>query len=77
MYRNECLIKEYRLIELMLRHIRTELDRIAETGKTDPLFVDIAVGIIRDYADGTHHKKEEPHDCAISAISASPMRTRI
>jgi hemerythrin-like domain-containing protein len=55
----ELLVTEHRLIERLLKHIHMELDRIAETGKTDPLFVEVAVDFIRAYADRTHHGRDE------------------
>jgi len=53
------LMKEHRLIELMIAVIRDEMARIEKTRKIDPLFVDAAVDFIRVYADRTHHGKEE------------------
>jgi len=50
---------EHRLIERMIAQIEIELQRISQTGKTDPLFIDTAVDFIRTYADRTHHGKEE------------------
>ena len=53
------LMIEHRLIERILVQFRAELERIAITGKTDPVFVDIAVDFFRTYGDRTHHGKEE------------------
>jgi len=53
------LMIEHRLIERMIEQIGKELQAIAQTGKTDPLFIDAAVDFIRTYADRTHHGKEE------------------
>ncbi|MCL5123040.1 MAG: hemerythrin domain-containing protein [Deltaproteobacteria bacterium] len=53
------LMIEHRLIERMLTHFRTELQRISITGKTDPVFIDTAVDFFRMYGDRTHHGKEE------------------
>lgn len=53
------LMVEHRLIERMLAVIRQTLERIANTGEVDPLFVDTAVDFIVMYADRTHHGKEE------------------
>jgi len=53
------LMIEHRLIERMIERIKTELQQIEQTGKADPLFVDVAVDFIRTYADRTHHGKEE------------------
>lgn len=53
------LMIEHRLIERMIAQIEAELQRIEQTGKTDPLFIDQAVDFIRTYADRTHHGKEE------------------
>lgn len=53
------LMIEHRLIDRMIERIKTELQQIEQTGKADPLFVDVAVDFIRTYADRTHHGKEE------------------
>lgn len=53
------LMIEHRLIESMIARIEIELQRIAQTDKADPLFIDTAVDFIRTYADRTHHGKEE------------------
>ena len=62
MQTSERLMTEHRLIELMLKHIHAELDRIAKTGKTDPLFVEGAVDFIRTYADRQTHRGKEDRD---------------
>ena len=53
------LMIEHRLIERMIAKIEAELQSIAETGNTDPVFIDVAVDFIRTYVDRTHHGKEE------------------
>lgn len=53
------LMKEHRVIERMIAHIRNALPEIETTRRVDPVFIDIAVDFIRMYADRTHHGKEE------------------
>jgi hemerythrin-like domain-containing protein len=53
------LMIEHRLIEKMLLIIQKEVDRIENTSKIDPVFIDVTVDFIRTYADRTHHGKEE------------------
>jgi len=50
---------EHRLIERMIVVMEREVQRIQETGKVDPGFIDVAVDFIRSYADRCHHGKEE------------------
>jgi hemerythrin-like domain-containing protein len=50
---------EHRLIERMLRSFESEISKINEQKKVNPLFVDTAVDFIRIYADRLHHGKEE------------------
>ena len=35
------------------------MERMAQGGKTDPVHLEIVVSLIRNFADGLHHKKEE------------------
>lgn len=53
------LMIEHRLIERMISIIKDVLRQIESTQKVDPVFVDTAVDFIRNYADRTHHGKEE------------------
>lgn len=53
------LMKEHRLIERMIRIMKTELENTRKEQDIDPLFVDIVVDFIRTYADRCHHGKEE------------------
>jgi len=53
------LMKEHRLIEKMLAHVREAVDCARRQGEIDPLFVDQVLDFIRTYADRTHHGKEE------------------
>jgi hemerythrin-like domain-containing protein len=53
------LMVEHRLIERMIAVMETEVQRVQNTGKVDPGFIDIAVDFIRTYADRCHHGKEE------------------
>jgi len=50
---------EHRLIERMLDLMRTEIDRIGERGRADTDFIDLAVRFIKEFADISHHGKEE------------------
>lgn len=50
---------EHRLIERMISRMRTEVERIEAGGAVDPLFIDVGVDFIRNYADLCHHGKEE------------------
>ena len=50
---------EHRLIERMIVVMEREVQRIQETDKVDPGFIDVAVDFIRSYADRCHHGKEE------------------
>lgn len=53
------LMWEHRLIERMLRSFESEISKINEQKKVNPLFIDTAVDFIRIYADRLHHGKEE------------------
>jgi hemerythrin-like domain-containing protein len=53
------LMWEHRLIEKMLDVAGREAQKIRESRKVDPVFIDTAVDFIRTYADRTHHGKEE------------------
>ena len=39
--------------------IKKEIEKMKKYNKANPLFIDIAVDLIRMYADRTHHGKEE------------------
>jgi hemerythrin-like domain-containing protein len=53
------MMREHRLIERMIAAMRRELERIDDSGETDPVFVESAVDFFRTYGDRTHHGKEE------------------
>ncbi len=53
------LMWEHRLIEKMLAVAGREAEKIRESWKVNPVFIDTAVDFIRTYADRTHHGKEE------------------
>ncbi len=53
------LMREHRLIERMVGLLNSEMERIEQTGKTEPDFITAAVDFFRTYADKTHHGKEE------------------
>jgi hemerythrin-like domain-containing protein len=53
------LMWEHRLIEKMLAVAGREAEKIRESRKVDPVFIDSVVDFIRTYADRTHHGKEE------------------
>lgn len=53
------LMWEHRLIEKLLSMFDKEIQKIGNTGKVNPFFIDTAVDFIRTYADRTHHGKEE------------------
>jgi hemerythrin-like domain-containing protein/rubredoxin len=50
---------EHRLIERMVRLLKSELDRLSTEETLDPDFILAAVDFFRTYADRTHHGKEE------------------
>lgn len=53
------LMIEHRLIERMIRQIKTHVERLTADHKVDSSFIDIAVDFMRTYADQCHHGKEE------------------
>ena len=53
------LMIEHRLIERMIKVMRSEADQIGVAGRVRPEFIDQAVDFIRMYADRCHHGKEE------------------
>jgi hemerythrin-like domain-containing protein len=65
------LMIEHRLIEKMLALAGRELERMDETGRADPVFIDTIVDFVRTYADRTHHGKEE--DILFSALARRPL----
>ena len=71
------LMIEHRLIERMIKRIRTAIEGIETEGKVDPLFIDTAVDFIRIYADRTHHGKEEDilfRDLEAKGLSAADRK---
>jgi hemerythrin-like domain-containing protein len=53
------LMIEHRLIERMIKVMKSEIDVMKKTGRARPEFIDEAVDFIRTYADRCHHGKEE------------------
>lgn len=53
------LMIEHRLIERMIDLVRDRLEQFREERTADTGFIDDAVRFIRDFADRTHHGKEE------------------
>ena len=65
------LMIEHRLIEKMIKVIKTSVGRSEQQGKINPEFVDLAVDFIRMYADRCHHGKEE--DILFRDLSKKPL----
>ena len=66
------LMIEHRLIEKMIDIIKQKVLDIKNSGKVDPVFIDVAVDFIKIYADKTHHGKEEDilfRDCVKKNMS--------
>jgi hemerythrin-like domain-containing protein len=66
------LMIEHRLVERMIRLLRQQLEKVGSQKKADPVFIDIAVDFIKNYADQCHHGKEEDilfRDLAKKALS--------
>jgi hemerythrin-like domain-containing protein len=66
------LMIEHRLIERMIRLLKQQLEKVGSQKKADPVFIDIAVDFITNYADRCHHGKEEDilfRDLAKKALS--------
>lgn len=53
------LMIEHRLIERMIKVLKSELELIASSKNPNLVLIDEAVDFIRTYADRTHHGKEE------------------
>jgi hemerythrin-like domain-containing protein len=53
------LNEEHLIIGQMIDAMKSEIGRIMSHGQIDPAFIDTAVDFIENYADGTHHAKEE------------------
>jgi hemerythrin-like domain-containing protein len=53
------LMIEHRLIERMIRLLKQQLEKVGRQKKADPVFLDVAVDFIKNYADRCHHGKEE------------------
>jgi hemerythrin-like domain-containing protein len=53
------LMIEHRLIERMIRLLKQQLEKVGSQKKADPVFIDVAVDFIKNYADRCHHGKEE------------------
>jgi hemerythrin-like domain-containing protein len=54
-----ALMAEHRLIERMVRNLRSRLEEFDATAAFDPEYVRVAVDFLRTYADRCHHGKEE------------------
>ncbi len=65
------LMIEHRLIEKMIKVIKTGVDRSTQQGKINPEFIDLAVDFIRMYADRCHHGKEE--DILFRDLNKKPL----
>ena len=66
------LMIEHRLIERMIRLLKQQLEKVGSQKKADPVFIDIAVDFVKNYADRCHHGKEEDilfRDLAKKALS--------
>jgi hemerythrin-like domain-containing protein len=50
---------EHRLIERMIAVMKSELQRLEDKRKVNPVLIDTAADFIRTYADRCHHGKEE------------------
>jgi hemerythrin-like domain-containing protein len=50
---------EHRLIERMIRLLKSQLEKVGSQKRADPVFIDIAVDFVKNYADRCHHGKEE------------------
>ena len=55
----QLLADEHRIIGQMIEAMKAEIGHITSIGQFDPLFVEGAVDFVGNYADGTHHAKEE------------------
>jgi hemerythrin-like domain-containing protein len=53
------LMIEHRLVERMIRLLKEQLEKVGSQKKADPVFIDVAVDFIKNYADRCHHGKEE------------------
>ncbi|MBN1595942.1 hemerythrin domain-containing protein [candidate division FCPU426 bacterium] len=65
------LMIEHRLIERMVKLMRSEAVRIEQDKEPDMAFVRTAVDFIRFYADRCHHGKEE--DILFKALELKPL----
>ena len=66
------LMREHRLIERVLKLMKGELQRIRETNRVDPVFIEAATDFIRTYADRCHHGKEE--DILFRELEQKPLQ---
>jgi len=72
------LMIEHRLIEKIVPIIKEEHEKIKETNKVNPIFIDKTVDFFRMYADRTHHGKEEDilfRDLKKKELSAEHQKT--
>ncbi|MBN2387331.1 MAG: hemerythrin domain-containing protein [Anaerolineales bacterium] len=59
MYATQILMEEHRVIERVLAALQTAAERVAQGQEMRPAFFINAALFIRNYADGSHHRKEE------------------
>ncbi len=65
------LMSEHRLIERMVAVMRRKTAQAEESGVPDIRFIDVAVDLMRTYADRLHHGKEE--GILFEALAAKPL----
>src|SRR3990172_680177 len=72
------LMIEHRLIERMIKVLKTHLKKIRDGRREDPVFIAMVVDFFRTYADRTHHGKEEGilfRDLAKKHLSSGHKKT--
>ncbi len=68
------LMIEHRLIERMIRLLKKELEQVGKIKRANPVFIDIAVDFMKNYADRCHHGKEE--DILFKALAGKGLSER-
>lgn len=74
----DLLVSEHRVIERLVAIVRQESERMRDSRRVDPVFVDTVVDFFRTYTDWTHHGKEEGilfRDLAHKALSPEDQTT--
>ena len=66
------LMVEHRLIERMIRLVKSERDNILKGNHVDLLFLEVAIDFFRIYADRCHHGKEE--DILFKSLQAKALK---